>query len=58
MFSGVFIAGKVDRVGDKGSGDTATVDVQILLEATLTMSLRSDPFIDADFTGKMQNFQF
>jgi len=58
VFSGVFIAEKFDGVGDKGSGDTATVDVQILLEAALTMSLRSVPFIDADFTGKMQSLQF
>jgi hypothetical protein len=32
--------------------------VQILLEATLNMSLRSVPFVDAYFTGEMQNFQF
>jgi hypothetical protein len=58
VFSGVFIAEKVDGVGDKGSGDTATVDLQIILEATLNMSLRSVPFVDAYFTGEMQNFQF
>jgi hypothetical protein len=32
--------------------------VQILLEATLNMSLRSVPFVDAYLTGEMQNFQF
>lgn len=54
VFSGVFRAEKVD----KGSVDTATVDVQLLLEATLNMSLRSVSFIDVDFSDKMQNFQF
>jgi hypothetical protein len=32
--------------------------VQLLLEATLNMSLRSVSFIDVDFSDKMQNFQF
>jgi hypothetical protein len=48
--SGVFIAEKVDGV--------ETVDVQIFLEATLNMSLRSVSFVDADFYGKMRNLQF
>jgi hypothetical protein len=33
VFSGVFIAGEVDGVGDKGSGDTRMVFVTTLLEA-------------------------
>jgi hypothetical protein len=32
MFSGVLTPEQVDRVGGKGSGDTTTVEVQILLE--------------------------
>jgi hypothetical protein len=39
VFSGAFIAEEVDRIGDKGSGDTTMVYVQILLEAFLNMSL-------------------
>ena len=53
VFSGVFVAEKVDGVGDKGSGDTEIFDMQILLEATLNMFLRSVSFIDADFSGKI-----
>jgi hypothetical protein len=33
VFSGVFVADEVDRVGDSGSGDTIMIDVQTLLEA-------------------------
>lgn len=33
MFSGVFIAGEVDGVGDVGSGDNRMVVVMTLLEA-------------------------
>ena len=40
MFPRVFIAEEVDGVGDQWSGDTATVNVQTLLEAFLNMSLR------------------
>ena len=39
MFSGVFVAEEVDGIGDKGSEDT-TVDVQMLLEAFLNLSLK------------------
>ena len=39
MFSGVFIAEEVDGVGDKGSRDTTLVDMGILLEASLNISL-------------------
>ena len=46
MFSGVFIAEEGDGVGDKGSGDTKTVDVQSVSEAFLNMSLRSHYFTD------------
>jgi hypothetical protein len=38
VFSGVFLAEEVDGVGDKGLGDTTTLDAQTLLEAFLTMS--------------------
>jgi hypothetical protein len=55
VFCGVFIA-EVDRVGDKGSGDTTTVHVQTLLEASLKMSLISACFIDEASSGKNQNF--
>jgi hypothetical protein len=46
VLSGVFTAEEVDGVGDKGLGDTTTVDVQTHLEAFLNMSLRSACFID------------
>jgi hypothetical protein len=49
VFSGVFIAEKFDGVGDKGSGDSAMVDVQTLLEAFLNVSLRSAYSIDETF---------
>jgi hypothetical protein len=49
VFYGVFIAEEVDRVGDKGSGDTTTVDVQTLLEAFKNMSLISTCFNDVAF---------
>jgi hypothetical protein len=48
VFSGAFIAENVG-VGDKGSGDTKTVDVQTFLEAFLNMSLKSAYFIDEVF---------
>jgi hypothetical protein len=32
MYSGVFIVEEVDGIRDKGSGDTKTVDVQMLVE--------------------------
>lgn len=49
MCSGVFRAEKVDGVGYKGSGETAVVDVQTLLEAFLNLSQRSASFIDEAF---------
>jgi hypothetical protein len=48
MFSGVFIAEEVGRIGDKGSGDTTMVDIQIFLKAFLNMSLRLACFFDED----------
>jgi len=42
-------------VGDKGLGDTTTVDVE-LLEVFLNMSLRSVCFTNKGFSGKKQNF--
>jgi hypothetical protein len=47
--SGVFIAVEVDGVRDKGLGATTVVDVQTLLEAFLSMSLRSASFTDEVF---------
>jgi hypothetical protein len=44
LFAGVFIAEEVVGAGDKGSGDTTTVNVQTLLEAFLNVSLRSVRF--------------
>jgi hypothetical protein len=35
VFSGVFVAGEVDGIGDKGSGDTTVVDAQNILEALM-----------------------
>jgi len=41
VFSGVFVIKEADAVGDKGvSGDTTAVDIQTLLWAFLSMSLR------------------
>jgi len=40
------MAEEVDEVGDKGSGDTTTVDVHTLLEAFLSMILSSACLID------------
>jgi hypothetical protein len=49
VFSGVFIAQKVDGVGGNGSEDTTMFDVQTLLEAFLNMSPRSACFTDEAF---------
>ena len=49
MFSGVFIVEVDVGVGDKGSGDTAAIDLQTLLEDFLNMSLRSAYFSVEDF---------
>jgi hypothetical protein len=49
VFSGVFIAEKVDGAGNKGLGETTMVDVQTFLEAPLNMSQRSASFIDEAF---------
>jgi len=49
VFYGVFKAEEVDRVGEKGSGDTMTVDVQTLLEIFLNMFLTSTCFNEAAF---------
>jgi hypothetical protein len=38
VFSGVFIAEEVVGVGENGSGDITTVDVQTLFETFLKMS--------------------
>jgi hypothetical protein len=45
VFSGVFIAGEVDGVGDKWSGDTRMVTVKTLLEA-FGLDPRSSCFTD------------
>jgi hypothetical protein len=49
MFSIVFIAAEVDRVGNRGSRVTTMVDVQTHLEAFLNMSMRSTHFYDKAF---------
>lgn len=41
LFPGVFLAEEVDRLEDKGSGDITIFDFQKLLEAFLSVSLRS-----------------
>jgi len=38
VFSGNFIAEEVDGVGDKGSGDTTTANVEAFLETILENS--------------------
>jgi hypothetical protein len=48
VFYGVFTAEEFGR-GDKGSGDTTVVDVQILQEAFLKMSPSSTCFTDKAF---------
>jgi len=35
VFSGVFVAGEVDGIGNKGSGDTTVADAQKILEALM-----------------------
>jgi len=45
-WSGVFIAGEADGIGDKVSGYTKTVAVQTHLEAFLKMSPRSASNVD------------
>jgi hypothetical protein len=37
VFSAVFILEEVDGVGDSGSGDATTVEVQTLLDAVLNI---------------------
>jgi hypothetical protein len=49
-----FHSGKIDVIGDKGSGDTTTVDVQTLWEDFLNTSPKSAYFIDAALSGKKQ----
>ena len=56
MFCWVFIAEEIDGVGDKGLGDTTTVDVHILLEDFVNIYLRSACFTDEPFSSKKQNF--
>jgi hypothetical protein len=48
-FCGVFVAGEADEVGSEGSGDSTTVDIQIFLEAFLSMFLRTASFSDEFF---------
>jgi hypothetical protein len=50
-----FHSRRIDGIGDKGSGDTITVGVQMLFEAFLNMFLRSTCFIyEAFFLVKSQ----
>jgi len=46
VFSEVFIAEEVNGVGEKGSGDTTTVDVQAALEDFFNKSMRFACFTD------------
>lgn len=46
MFYGMCVAEDIDVVGDQESGDVTRVDVQSLLEAILSMSLRCGCFSD------------
>jgi hypothetical protein len=57
LFSGIFVAKEVDGVGDMGSGDTTTAEVQTLLGAILKLSLRSAHFTDEFFSDEKQNFR-
>jgi len=50
VFPGVLIAEGVDRVGDKGSGDTTIVDLEIFLKAIWNMSLMLACFFDEAFS--------
>jgi hypothetical protein len=50
VFSGVFVVEEFDGVGGKGSGYTTTVDVQTLMEAFVSMSLRSACSVDEAFS--------
>jgi hypothetical protein len=49
VFYGVFTVEEFGRGGDKGSGDTTMVDLQILREAFLNMSLSFACFNSEDF---------
>jgi hypothetical protein len=55
VFPGVFIAEEVDGLGDMGSCNTTAVDIHILLEVFLHVSLISDSMMKL-FSGKQQNF--
>ena len=52
MFFGVFLTEEVDGVGGNGPGDSTVVDVQILLEAFLNVSLRYTYFDEYFFFYK------
>jgi hypothetical protein len=54
VFSVVFVAEKVDAVGEVGSGDITMFYVQTLLEVFLDMPLRSAFSIGEAFSGKKQ----
>jgi len=57
MFSGIFIAKAVDDVGDMGSGDTTTVEVQTFWGAFLNLTLRCACFTDEFYSDEKQNFR-
>jgi hypothetical protein len=57
VFSAVFIIQESDGVGDMGSRDNTTADVQTLLEAFVNVSLRFACFNDEAFFDETQNFQ-
>lgn len=57
LFPGVCLAEEVDGLGDKGSGDITIFDLQTLLEAFLSVSLRYACSINGNFLVE-HAFQF
>ena len=49
MFSGVILGEEVSGVGNRVSGINTMVGIQLLLEASLNMAVRSACFIDESF---------
>jgi hypothetical protein len=55
QFTVIRVFWSLQSLGDKRSGDSTMVDVQIFLEAFLNMPLRS-AYFTAVLSGKKQNF--
>ena len=49
MFSGAIFGEEISGVGNRVSADNTVVDMQLLLEASLNMAVRSACFIDESF---------